>query len=54
MNGTKAECARLVFLLRFDPPDLEVVEVSPPYANRGDSQQVGVYLELRFPRAYRR
>jgi hypothetical protein len=47
--GTKAECARLVFLLRFGPPDLEVVEVSRPYPNRGDSKQVRVYLELRFP-----
>jgi hypothetical protein len=47
--GTQAECARLVMLLRFGPPDLEVVEVSRPYPNRGDSQQVRVYLELRFP-----
>jgi hypothetical protein len=47
--GTQAECARLVFLLRFGPPDLEVVEVSRPYANRGDAKQVRVYLELRFP-----
>jgi hypothetical protein len=47
--GTEAECARLVFLLRFGPPDLEVVEVSRPYPNRGDSKQVRVYLELRFP-----
>jgi hypothetical protein len=36
-------------LLRFGPPDLEVVEVSRPYPNRDDSQQVRVYLELRFP-----
>ena len=47
--GTEAECARLVFLLRFGPPDLEVVEVSPPYPNRGDSARVRVYLEVRFP-----
>jgi hypothetical protein len=26
-----------------------VVQVSPPYPNRGDSAQVRVYLELRFP-----
>jgi hypothetical protein len=47
--GTQAECARLVFLLRFGPPDLEVTEVSRPYPNRGDTKQVRVYLELRFP-----
>jgi hypothetical protein len=47
--GTQAECARLVFLLRFGPSDLEMVEVSRPYPNRGDSRQVRVYLELRFP-----
>jgi hypothetical protein len=47
--GTQAECARLVFLLRFGPPDLEVIEVSRPSANRGDTKRVRVYLELRFP-----
>jgi hypothetical protein len=47
--GTEAECARLVFLLRYGPPDLEVIQVSPPYPNRGDTKQVRVYLELRFP-----
>ena len=31
------------------PPDLDVVQVSPPYPNRGDSAQVRVYLEVRFP-----
>jgi hypothetical protein len=49
LQGTPAECAKLTFLLRYGPPDLEVVEVSQPYANRGDSQQVRVYLEARFP-----
>jgi hypothetical protein len=49
LMGTEAECARLTFLLRFGPPDLDVVEVSPPYPNRGDSSQVRVYLELQFP-----
>jgi hypothetical protein len=49
LTGNQAECARLVFLLRFGPPDLDVVEVSPPYPNRGDSAQVRVYLEIRFP-----
>jgi hypothetical protein len=46
--GTEAECARLTFLLRFGPPDLELVKVSPPYPNN-DGRQVRVYLELRFP-----
>jgi hypothetical protein len=49
LMGTEAECARLAFLLRFGPPDLHVVQVSPPYPNRGDSAQVRVYLEVRFP-----
>jgi hypothetical protein len=49
LQGTPAECAKLTFLLRYGPPDLEVVEVSHPYANRGDSAQVRVYLEVRFP-----
>jgi hypothetical protein len=49
LMGTEAECARLAFLLRFGPPDLEVVQVSRTYANRGGRQQVRVYLEVRFP-----
>jgi hypothetical protein len=49
LQGTPAECARVCFLLRYGPPDLEVVEVSQPYANRGDSRLVRVYLEIRFP-----
>jgi hypothetical protein len=49
LTGTEAECARLTFLLRYGPPDLEVVQVSPPYANRGDRRPVRVYLEVRFP-----
>jgi hypothetical protein len=49
LHGTPAECARVCFLLRYGPPDLEVVEVSQPYANRGDSRLVRVYLEVRFP-----
>ncbi len=49
LQGTEAECAKLAFLLRYGLPDLEVVEVSPPYPNRGDSTQVRVYLEALFP-----
>jgi hypothetical protein len=49
LTGTQAECARLTFLLRFGPPDLQVAQVSPPYPNRGDSAQVRVDLEVRFP-----
>jgi hypothetical protein len=49
LQGTPAECAKLTFLLRCGPPDLEVVEVSQPYPNRGASAQVRVYLEARFP-----
>ena len=40
---------RLTFLLRFGPPDLDVIQVSPPYPNHGDNEQVRVYLDLRFP-----
>jgi hypothetical protein len=47
--STEAECARLTFLLRFGPPDLDVVQVSLPYPNRGDSARVRVYLEIQFP-----
>jgi hypothetical protein len=49
LTGTEAECAKLAFLLRYGPPDLEVVEVSAPYPNRGASAQVRVYVEVRFP-----
>ena len=49
LQGTPAECAKLCFLLRYGPPDLEVVGVSHPYPNRSDSAQVRVYLEARFP-----
>jgi hypothetical protein len=49
LQGTPAECAKLGFLLRYGPPDLEVVQVSQPYANRGDRAQARVYLEVRFP-----
>jgi hypothetical protein len=48
LMGTPDECARLAFLLRLGPPELQVVEVGPPYPNRGDSRQVRVYLDLRF------
>jgi hypothetical protein len=33
--GTQAECAKLTFLLRYGPPDLEVIQASRPYPNRG-------------------
>jgi hypothetical protein len=45
--GTEAECARLAFLLRFGPSELEVLQVDGPYPNRGDSKQVRAYLEVR-------
>jgi hypothetical protein len=53
LQGTPAECAKLTFLLRFGPPELRVVEVSQPYANRSDSGQVRVYLEVCFPEGLR-
>jgi hypothetical protein len=48
--GTTAECARLTFLLRFGPPELEVLQVSQPQPTRGPSRQVRVYLQLRLTR----
>jgi hypothetical protein len=50
LMGTEDECARLAFLLRFGPPELEVLQVDGPYPNRGDSGQVRAYLELRLAR----
>jgi hypothetical protein len=47
LMGTEAECARLTFMLRCGPPELDVLEVSEPRPNRGDSKQVRVYLEVR-------
>jgi hypothetical protein len=50
LTGTADECARLAFLLRFGPPELEVLQVDRPYPNRGGSGQVRAYLELRLAR----
>jgi hypothetical protein len=50
LMGTPEECARVAFLLRVGPPELEVLEVDGPYPNRGDSRQVRAYLELRLAR----
>jgi hypothetical protein len=50
LTGTADECARLAFLLRFGPPELEVVQVDGPYPNRGGSGLVRAYLELRLAR----
>ena len=50
LTGTEDECARLAFLLRFGPPELEVLGVDGPYPNRGGSGQVRAYLELRLAR----
>ena len=50
LMGTEAECARLTFLLRFGPPDLEVLEVSQPYRTRDNAgEQTAVDLVVRFP-----
>jgi hypothetical protein len=50
LMGTADEVARVAFLLRFGPPELRIIEVSPPRPNRGDSDQVRVYLEARLLR----
>ncbi len=46
LMGTEDECAALVQVLR-DAPTVQVVEVSTPYPNRGASDLVRVYVELR-------
>ena len=51
LTGTEAECARLTFLLRFGPPDLELVEVSPPYPNRDDGARSASTWSSGSPRA---
>ena len=50
LTGTEDECARVAFLLRFGPPELDVLQVEGPYPNRGDPGQVRAYLELRLAR----
>jgi hypothetical protein len=50
LTGTEDECARLAFLLRFGPPELDVLALDGPHPNRGNSRQVRVYLELRLAR----
>ena len=44
LRGTAGECARAAALL---PEIFEVVDVSPPYANRGESKLVRVFVEIR-------
>jgi hypothetical protein len=50
LMGTEDECARLAFLLRFGPPEVEVLAIDGPYPNRDGSRQVRVYVELRLAR----
>jgi hypothetical protein len=50
LPGTQDECARLAFLPRVGPPDLDVIQVDGPSPNRGDSRQVRADLELRLAR----
>jgi hypothetical protein len=50
LMGTEDECARLAFLLRFGPPELEVLAVDGPYPSRGDARLVRAYLKLRLAR----
>ena len=48
LMGTAAECAAAVVVLR---EHLDVVEVSEPYPNRGNSRLVRVYVEATAPDA---
>jgi hypothetical protein len=50
LMGTEDKCARVAFLLRFGPPQLQVLQVDGPYPNRGDPGEVRAYLELRLAR----
>ena len=50
LQGTEAECARLVFLLRFGPREIAVLEVSQRYRSRHSPEHVRVYVEVRFAR----
>jgi hypothetical protein len=50
LQGTPAECARLVFLLRYGPPEIEVLEVSQRYRSRHNPEHVRVYVEVGFAR----
>jgi hypothetical protein len=45
--GTEDECKRMAQLL-IDAPGFEVVSVSEPYADRGASVLVRVFVEARF------
>jgi len=44
LEGTPQECQQVVPLLG---EVLDVVSISPPYPNRGQSRLVRVYLEIR-------
>jgi hypothetical protein len=44
--GTSAECRQMAQLL-IDAPGFEVVSVSDPYADRGASVLVRVFIEVR-------
>jgi hypothetical protein len=50
LMGSEDECARLAFLLRFGPPELEVLAIDGPHPNRDGSGQVRACLELRLAR----
>ena len=45
--GTSDECRQMAQLL-IDPPGFDVVSVSEPYADRGASVLVRVFVEARF------
>jgi hypothetical protein len=45
--GTPDECRQMAQLLLIDAPGFEVVSVSEPYADRGASVLVRVFVEAR-------
>lgn len=49
LMGTRAECDAAVAALRAPGSGFDVLEVSPPAANRGDSKLVRVYVETGPP-----
>jgi hypothetical protein len=46
LTGLPAEIDQAVSIIN-DAQDLDVIEVSNPYPNRGDSRQVRVYIEAQ-------
>jgi hypothetical protein len=49
LMGTEDECARVAFLLRLGPPELQVLQVDGPYPNRGGSRRFAPTSSCAWP-----